>query len=393
MDSSTITAMMARTSTEPVHSFSIGFPDFSAYDEIAFARTVAQTFGCSHEILEAEASCSRHLARIVWHFDQPFGNPTAVLTYILSGLTKRSVTVALTGDGGDELFGGYPRYLGAYLSSVTRSLPSFFRKRVLPWFGGTISDDASGHHQLRRLREFLEQSGLPLIEMYLRWIEYFSQEGKAELLTEDFRARLDGHDPRGFLRGLYSESEGLEPLNRLAYVDTKSFLCCNVLEYADRMSMAHALELRSPLTDQHLVEFALRVPFHWKFRYGETKWILKRSMESILPSAVLQRHKLGFNPPTGTWLSGELRALPSALLGSKSLSQRGLFQPAEVSRLLDFHRSGRRDYSLHIWALMILEIWFRIYIDGRSVDSVQEDIDAAVKSNNNDKALHACTYA
>ena len=387
MDSSTITAMMARTSTKPVHSFSVGFPAFAAYDEIPFAKTVAQEFGCSHEILEAEASCSRHLARIVWHFDQPFGNPTAVLTYILSELTKRSVTVALTGDGGDELFGGYPRYIGAYLSSVPRSLPSFFRKRILPWLGGTISDDVSGHHQLRRLREFLENSGLPLIEMYIRWSEYFSQEGKAELLTEDFRVRLDGHDSRDFQRGLYSESEGLEPLNRLAYVDTKSFLCCNVLEYADRMSMAHALEFRSPLTDHRLVEFALRVPFHWKFRYGETKWLLKRAMQPFLPSAVLQRRKLGFNPPTGSWLKGELRALPAALLGEETLAKRGLFQPAKVRRLLDFHSSGRRDYSLHIWALMMLEIWFRIYMDGQSVDSVQEDIDAAVRSDTNRNAL------
>jgi asparagine synthase (glutamine-hydrolysing) len=393
MDSSTITAIMARTSTKPVHSFSIGFPAFATYNELPFARTVAQEFGCSHEILEAEASCSRHLAKIVWHFDQPFGNPTAVLTYILSELTKRSVTVALTGDGGDELFGGYPRYIGAYLSSATRSLPSFFRKRILPWLGGTISDDANGHHQLRRLREFLEESGLPLIEMYLRWIEYFSREAKTELLTDDFRVRLDGRDSRDFLRGLYSESEGLEPLNRLAYVDTKSFLCCNVLEYADRMSMAHALELRSPLTDHRLVEFALHVPFHWKFRYGETKWLLKRAMEPFLPSTVLQRHKLGFNPPTGAWLSGELRALPAALLGEKALARRGLFQPAKVRRLLDFHLSGRRDYSLHIWALMILEIWFRIYMDGRSVDSVQEDIDAAVKSQANGNPLHVHTYA
>ena len=184
MDSSTITGMMACSSAKPVHSFSVGFPAFAAYDEIPFAKTVAQEFGCLHEILEADAACARNLAKIVWHFDQPFGNPTAVLTYILSALTKKFVTVAVTGDGGDELFGGYPRYTGAYLSKATRSLPGFFRKRVLPWLGATISDDISGHHQLRRLREFLEESGLPLIEMYLRWIEYFSQRKRTNCSLE-----------------------------------------------------------------------------------------------------------------------------------------------------------------------------------------------------------------
>jgi asparagine synthase (glutamine-hydrolysing) len=391
LDSSSITAMTARASTEPIRSFSVGFSEFAAYDEIPFAETVARMFGSRHEILRAEPSCARHLAKVVQHFDQPFGNPTAVLTYILSEFTKRFVTVAVTGDGGDELFGGYPRYIGAYLSGVPRSLPGFLRRRILPWLGGAISDDVSGRHQLRRLREFLEQSGLPLIEMYIRWIECFSNAEKSALLTDEFRAPLDGHDPREFLRSLFRESEGLESLNRLAYVDTRSFLCCNVLEYADRMSMAHALELRAPFTDHRLVEFALRVPFHFKFRYGESKWLLRRAMKPFLPPEVLRKRKLGFNPPTGAWLNGELRALPAALLGEKALMERKLFRPAEVRRLLDLHAACRRDYSLHIWALMILEIWFRIYIDCRSVESVQDDIDRATYMSR--KRGEACVLA
>ena len=227
------------------------------------------------------------------------------------------------------------------------------------------------------MREFLEQSGQPLIEMYLRWIEYFSKEHKDALLTDGTRSLLTS-DPRDFLRDLYREPDGLESLNRLSYVDTKSFLCCNVLEYADRMSMAHALELRAPFTDHRLVEFALRLPFHWKFRYGETKWILKRAMKAFVPRAVLQKRKLGFNPPTGLWLNGELKALPGELLSDEALGRRGLFRPEEVRRLLELHTTRRRDYSLHIWALMMLEIWFRIYVDSRSVDSVQEDVDSAI---------------
>ena len=378
IDSSSITAMMARTSSEPVRSFSIGFPRHKTYDEIPFARQVAEQFGCTHTVLEAEPGCSKHLAKIVWHFDQPFGNPTAVLTYILSELTKRSVTVALAGDGGDELFGGYPRYIGAYLSRAPRALPGFLRSRLLPWLGQAIRDDTTGRHQFRRLREFLEDAGLPLIEMYLRWIGYFLKADKQALYTPEFAARVQEHDAGSFLRGLYAESDGLEPLNRLAYVDVKSFLCCNVLEYADRMSMAHALELRAPFTDHRLLEFALRVPFRLKFRYGESKWLLKQAMKPFLPPAVLNKRKLGFNPPVGAWINGELRDLPAALLNTKALEARGLFRPETVRLLLDSHRRGHRDYALHIWALMILEIWFRIYVDGRPPESVQEDIDEAV---------------
>jgi asparagine synthase (glutamine-hydrolysing) len=378
IDSSSITAVMARSSTEPVRSFSIGFAGNKAYDESPYAKMVAEEFGCRHEVLEAEPSCSPQLARVVWHFDQPFGNPTAVLTYILSALTKKSVTVALAGDGGDELFGGYPRYIGAYLSRVPRALPGFLRNGILPWLGNSISDDVTGRHQFRRLREFLEDAGMPLIEMYLRWIGYFSPEDKRRLYAPKLQTKLNGHNPGDFLRGLYCESEGLEALNRLAYVDIKSFLCCNVLECADRMSMAHALELRAPFTDHRLVEFSLRLPFEYKFRYAKSKWLLKQAMKPFLPMEVLNKRKLGFNPPVGAWLNGELRGLPGVLLSPERLRARGLFREEEVRRILEQHLAGHRDNALKIWALMMLEIWFQIHVDGAGVETVQERINESV---------------
>jgi asparagine synthase (glutamine-hydrolysing) len=378
LDSSSITAMVARSSTEPARTFSIGFPQNKNYDEIPYANLVADHFGCRHEVLQAEPSCSRFLVDIVRHFDQPFGNPTAVLTYILSALTKKSVTVALAGDGGDELFGGYPRYIGAYMSRIPRALPGFVRNRILPWLGNSLSDDSTGRHQVRRLREFLEDAGLPLIEMYLRWIGYFSDRDKASLYAPEMRASVKGHDSGDFLRGLFARSEGLEPLNRLAYVDTKSFLCCNVLEYADRMSMAHALELRAPFTDHRLVEFALQLPFNLKFRNGESKWLLRSAMKPFVPEPILNKRKLGFNPPLGRWLSGELKTLPGVLLSPQRIARRGLFDAAAIANLLDRHNSGRRDHSLHIWSLMMLELWFCLYIDGQPAESLQEEIDGAV---------------
>lgn len=387
LDSSSITAMMSRTLTEPTRSFSIGFPGNKAYDEIPYAKLVADHFGAHHEVMEANASCSRHLANIVWHFDQPFGNPTAVLTYILSSLIKKSVTVALTGDGGDELFGGYPRYIGAYLSRIPRVLPRFLRSEVLPRVASALSDDCNGRHQLRRTREFLQDAGMPLIEMYLRWIGYFSRKDRDALYTRDTRARVGEHQSGDFLRGLFAASEGLEPLNRLAYVDIKSFLCCNVLEYADRMSMAHALELRAPFTDHRLVEFCLRLPFNLKFRYAESKWILRRAMEPFLPDKVLRKHKLGFNPPVGAWIGGELRQLSRELLSPDRIRRRGLFRTESVQNIQEQHIQKRRDHSLQIWALMILELWFSMYVEGRSAESVQDEIDAATTVTSAEKGF------
>lgn len=385
LDSSSITALMARSSAAAVRSFSVGFKGDRNYDEIAFSRIVAEQFECEHQVLEAEPSCAGSLARMVWHFDQPFGNPTAILAYQLSAATKRAVTVALSGDGGDELFGGYPRYLGAYAAGAARRLPAFVHK-LLPRLGAQLSDDTGGRHQFRRLREFLESCGRSPIEMYLAWIGYFSEREKASLYSEELAQRTEEHNAGDFLRGLYRDSEGLEPLNRLAYVDIKSFLCCNVLEYADRMSMAHALELRAPFCDRRLIEFSLGVPFDQKFRYGQSKWLLRRAMASVLPEVVLKRRKLGFNPPAAAWLRGELKELAGRLLGREGLLGRGLFRNDGVRRLLEEHRQGVRDVSLKIWALMMLEIWFRLYQDGMAVDQVQEQLDGVCSSA-------ACCYA
>lgn len=376
LDSSSITALMARASRAAVRSFSVGFAGDPSYDEIPFAALAAERFGCEHEVLQAKASSTESLAKIIWHFDQPFGNPTALLAYELASVTKRSVTVALAGDGGDELLGGYPRYVGAYASGWVRSLPQFLRRRALPFLGGCIADDTTGRHQFRRMREFLEHANQPMIEMYLAWIGYFSQDEKRRMYTERLARAAGEHDAGDFLRGLYRRAEGLETLNRLAYVDIRSFLCCNVLEYGDRMSMAHALELRAPFCDRRLVEFALRVPFAQKFRYGKTKWLLRRAMQPLLPEEVLKRGKLGFNPPVNAWLRGGWKQMQEALLGPQGLAGRGLFRREELERLLAQQRGGQRDVSLKIWALMMLEIWFRLYQDATPADEVTGQLEA-----------------
>jgi asparagine synthase (glutamine-hydrolysing) len=252
------------------------------------------------------------------------------------------------------------------------------RNHLIPWAAEHISDDLSGNHWLRRAREFLSSGGLPVIDMYLSWVGYFSSAQKQQMYTAETRQVVGDHDAGAFLRKHYDDSEGLDPVNRLAYVDLKSFLCCNVLEYADRMSMAHALELRSPLTDHQLVEFALRVPFKWKYRQGQTKWLLRRVNERLLPPQISRKPKIGFNAPMNAWLNHELAPALDELLSPARLRARGLFRGESIRGMIDQHRSEKRDYSLHLWALIMLEIWFLLYIDGESCDAVAEQLRAAV---------------
>lgn len=374
LDSSSITALMSQGTAQPVRTFSIGFENNGAFDEIPYARAVAHAFEAEHTVMQAEPTCSRYLAPVIRHFDQPFGNPTAVLTYILAELTKRHVTVALGGDGGDELFGGYPRYAGAHLSGAVRSLPGFIRSGLLPWLSGKIADGSGNQQWFRRGREFLEASGLPTIEMYLRWVGYFTRPDRKALYTQETAAAVGAHDSGDFLRGIYRESEGLDPINRLAYVDMKSFLCCNVLEYADRMSMAHALELRAPFTDHRLVELSLRIPYRLKLRHGRSKWIMREAMQPFLPAEVLRKRKLGFNPPLASWLNGELKHLPAQLLSKERMRKRGFFVPGEVERIRQEHAAQRRDYSQQLWALMVFDLWFEMYQEGRSLESLQDQV-------------------
>jgi asparagine synthase (glutamine-hydrolysing) len=374
IDSSTITALAARHSREPVQTFSIGFQDSKFYNELPYANQVARHFHTDHHVLEAQANCAVNLAEVVRHFDEPFGNPTAILEYILTKLMREHVTVALSGDGGDELFGGYVRYAGARLAGYYRRLPRFITRGLVPRLSALMRDDTNGRHGFRRVREFAESAWQPLDEMYLSWVGYFSAEEKQELYSSGFATQVAGHDSGDFLRELFRRGAKLDPLNQLGYADLASFLCCNCLEYGDRMSMANSLEVRCPFADQELIEFALGLPYRMKSRRLETKWAVKEAMRDILPKEILQKKKTGFNPPLPTWLNHELKPLVSHLLNPAVIERRGIFRPAGVARLLTDHAESKRDNSLKIWALLMIEVWQRMYLDGASESSVRDDL-------------------
>ncbi|HEY6349379.1 MAG TPA: asparagine synthase (glutamine-hydrolyzing) [Candidatus Angelobacter sp.] len=375
LDSGAITAFAARNSSHPASTFTVGFHDSKAFDETGNAALVAQKFATDHHVVHVDAQCAEHMATVVRHFDEPFGNPTAVLQYLLTREMRKSVTVALSGDGGDEAFGGYVRYAGAWMAQKYRRLPAAFTSGFMPRLSRLLHDDTRGRHGYRRVREFLESAWMPQEEMYLQWVGYFSETEKRSMYTSEFSRETGPRDSGNFLRELFRRGASLDPMARLGYVDMASFLAGNCLEYADRMSMANSLELRCPFADHRIQEFGLSLPFAWKYRHGKAKWILREAMKGILPQAILQGKKIGFNPPVPQWINRELRPLISELLSSRAVEQRGIFRPPAVAEMLQDHFEQKRDNALKIWGLLMLELWFQMYID-RKWDAPMDGLQA-----------------
>jgi asparagine synthase (glutamine-hydrolysing) len=371
LDSSSVVALAARAKTEPMRSFSLGFgAGEEHYTELEFARLVASRYKTEHRELTIRPDCTELLPKMVKLFDEPFGNPTALLLYALSEVTRQHVTVALAGDAGDELFLGYPRYLGVRFRRAWQAVPRPLRRGIAS-LAGRIPESTNGFHARRRIREFFSAGADSWQGAYIGWVTYFNPAMRQELYAPDFRAAVGGHAGEKFLEDCFARVAGCDPLDQASYVDLQSFLPHNLLQYGDRMSMAHALELRLPFTDHRLVEFALSLPPGQKLRGRESKHLLREAMRPLLPDETLRRSKLGLNPPLGRWLRNELAPLVERYLAPEAVRRRGWFRPEAVARLRQEFASGRRDYSLHLWGLLVLEEWARQYLDSVPGESAQ----------------------
>jgi asparagine synthase (glutamine-hydrolysing) len=361
IDSSAIVA--AASEAGPLDTFTVVFPrrEERLYDERDDARTVAASFRTHHHELEARADARELLPEIVRHFDEPFGNPTSLLVYELARLTRQHVKVALAGDGADELFAGYPRFRGLAAASWYRRVPG--PVRALAAAGArALPESTRGRHSLRRAREFALAPVDDLDQAYISWITYFGERDRQRLLHDDVRERLRESEPaERFLTDLFEQAPRDDLVNRLSFVELQSFLPCNVLEYGDRMSMAHGLEVRDPYTDHRLVEHVFALPGTAKLQRGQTKSILRAAAGPRLPQRPLAKRKIGFNPPMGVWLNGELASLVDSHLSREQVEARGLFRPEAVDALVRDLRGGWRDVSLQVWSLIVLEQWQREY--------------------------------
>ena len=353
IDSSVIAALMARACREagapPPRTFTMTF-DQGAYDERDAAAAVARHVGARHAELPARpAAAAEFLPEMVRRFGEPFGNPTALLVHDLSRMARRHLTVALAGDGGDEVFAGYPRYQGGLLAARLRALPRPLRA-LAARAAGLIPESSAGRHGLRRAREFLGAACLADAEAYASWVEYFDPGERRALLGLD---RL----PERPIAALYRAAPGGDPLDAMQQTDLVSFLPGNLLAYGDAMSMAVALETRLPLLDHRLVEAVGRIAPSVRFAHGK-KTILKAIARRLLPHSIVDRPKLGFNPPMGVWLKGSLAGLVAERLTASRMAEIGLAW-APVARLLAEHAGGMRDHALKVWALLVYEEWAR----------------------------------
>ena len=298
------------------------------------------------------------------------------------------MTVALVGDGGDEVLLGYPRYRGAVLASRCRTIPERLR-RLAARGAAHLSEPGNGNHFNRRVREFAAGACQPPERMYLDWVSYFPLELRRRLYRPQLALELSHHDSSAFLLDLFRRAPAAEFVDRMNYVDLHSFLPCNLLRYTDRMSMAHGLEVRAPFTDHRLIEFLARVPWSHKLRGSEGKFLLRRAAAEWVPRQVLRCSKLGLNPPMGLWLRGYLRPLLNEYLSPECIRRRGYFRPETVNEIIRDHLAGHHDYSLHLWALVSFEAWHRQYLDSKPDWATAPDLSPPARPSEPASALPA----
>ena len=351
IDSSGLVALAAAEQAQPVKTFSIGFEEES-FDELAVARRVAQRYGTEHHELVVRPDAVDLLPKLVAAFDEPFGDSSALPTYLVSELASSEVKVALSGEGGDELFGGYYTYVADLLAPRVGRLATLARPlaEALPSSSAKVSFDY-------KAKRFARAASLPPLERHHAWKEIFSPEQRRALLAVD----RDGWDPLDLYRERYAETAGAEPLARLQDVDLGVYLVDDLLVKTDRASMAHSLELRVPFLDPAVAGVALALPTRHKVRGLAKKRLLRRALSPLLPREVVRGRKQGFSIPLAAWLRGPLEGFAREVLSRETLERQGLLEPAAVASVLDRHVSRRDDLSRQIWGLMALTMWFDRY--------------------------------
>ena len=357
IDSSIITALAAKQSSEKIRTFSIGFRE-ADYDETEYAAEVARHLGTEHRRYEVTPDAIQMLDSLVHHYDEPFGDSSAIPTTYLCEQTRREVTVALSGDGGDELFAGYDRYRALHLSQRLQRIFPVDRLPGLGWLQ-KLPDSGRRRSVTRRAKRFVEALGQPLCRRYLNWLQIFPETLRGELYRDDFVQRLPGQDPVAFLESAWARSEGRDPVTRASMADVLTYLPCDLCTKVDIASMSHSLEVRQPMLDHRVVEFAAALPVVLKFRGGRGKLLLESAFGDLIPKSIFHRPKMGFGVPIATWFRQSLGELFEAdVLGDDARTQ-AFFRREVVQSLLEDHRTGKQNHAYRLWNLLILERWLR----------------------------------
>lgn len=359
VDSSAVVALMAQLSGAPVKTFSVGFEEAS-FNELPHARRVAQRFGCEHHEFVVRPWAVDVLPTLIHHFGEPFADSSAVPTFYLCKLSRQYVTVAMNGDGGDEAFAGYQRHLAHRFAESWQRAPASLR-RPLRWMSRAVLPTRVDPKALvSRFHRFLEASELSRIDRYRQWVGVFS----GDLLTQVCLLKADADEADQEVLGpLFEEARGLDAVDAALAVDTAFYLPTDLLVKMDIMSMAHSLETRSPFLDHHLVEFTARLPTPLKLRGWTSKYLLKRILRGVIPAENLHREKAGFSVPIAAWFRGELREFMADHLLASHAARGGLLRQPAMTMIVTEHLRGRTNYGQHLWTLLVLELWYRTYVE------------------------------
>jgi asparagine synthase (glutamine-hydrolysing) len=377
IDSSAIVAFMARHSDQPVKTYSIGFKGDAAsdvYNELPYARQVAERFGTDHREIIVRPDVARLLPKLAWHLDEPVADSASATTYLVSEFARREVTVILSGVGGDELFGGYNRYLGDYYAGHYQRLPAWMRNAVIAPLVQTMPSDRHGRLSsvARYARLFIGSNDLPFEQRYRSYVQIFGPESLERLLKATRKGHIDSLDEA------FALASSGDTLNRLMRVDLMTQMPSDLLMLTDKMTMAASLECRVPLLNHELVELAARIPARLRIDGNNLKSLMKRALGSVLPPEILGRKKRGFGAPIGAWLKRDLQPMMRRLLCKQTVEARGLLSWPTIEQTMALHLANREDHTDHLMALLNLEIWAQIYLDRREVEDLTDELTSEV---------------
>jgi asparagine synthase (glutamine-hydrolysing) len=365
IDSSAVVAAMADQMSEPVKTFSIGFPDVD-FDEVRFARTIAERFATDHHEFVVEPHALEIMPKLARHYGEPFADPSAIPSFYLAQLTSQYVTVALNGDGGDESFAGYRRYVSNDLAAHFNWMPKRAR-RLAPNLLAPLGEGPRSNSARSRMQRLARALAMDPHARYAHWMSAFPLHTWPQMLQDEFLASVDPIMTERVIGDVWKASTARDRVDRMLDADVNTYLPADLLVKMDIATMAYSVEGRSPFLDHRLMEFAAALPPELKMRGTRGKVILKSALAGVLPADILERPKMGFGVPLAQWFRAELRHLPSELLLGRDSRVHRYIRPAAIERMIVEHHEGSADHSLRLWVLLQLEHWHREVVESRPI--------------------------
>lgn len=362
VDSSIVVALMAEASDKPVKTFSIGFEE-QDFSELKYAKRVAEHVGAEYNEFIVKPNALDVLPLLVDHYGEPYADSSAIPTYYVAKETRKHVTVALNGDGGDESFAGYERYAAMKLAERYQRIPALIRKPFIEKALAMLPSSELKRSRIRDAKRFIKAAELSKTDRYFRWVTAFDQPAKAGIYTESFAAEVSGRKASRFLDQWFSKANGSGIVDASLLTDQMTYLPNDLLVKVDIATMANSLEARSPFLDHKVIEFAASLPATMKISGFQTKSLLKKVAARLVPKEVIYRRKMGFGVPIGKWFRGEMEDFVRDILLSERSLSRGIIKPEILRRYVDEHTNAERDHSFQLWSFLMLELWYQRFID------------------------------